>query len=115
MTVNESADNSSSSKVKKIAHENLRIEQNDDRGRYDLWQGDQFIGFMGYHVLDDGVVEIQHTIIDEKFGRQGYARALVTLVLDKLRGEGKKIFPQCSYTNDYLSRYPEYKDLVART
>lgn len=105
---------SNSTKVEKIAHENLRLEQDEDRERYDLWQGEQFIGFLGYHD-DDDVVEIQHTIIAEQFGRQGYARALVTLVLDKLRSEGKKIIPQCSYVLDYVSRYPEYKDMVLRT
>ncbi|APF41466.1 GNAT family N-acetyltransferase [Neomicrococcus aestuarii] len=100
--------------VQKIAHENLRLEHNEDRGRFDLWQGDQFIGFLGYHE-EDGVVEVQHTIIDEKFGRKGYARALVTMVLEQLRTEGKKIIPQCSYVLDYLGRYPEYKDMVLRT
>lgn len=70
----------------KIVHEGLRLEHDADRGRYALWQGEEFIGFLGYSTdPQSGIVTLQHTIIDEAHGRHGYARALVTLVLDELR------------------------------
>lgn len=96
----------------KIAHEDLRLDHDPGRERFGLWQGPNFIGFLGYS-RDGDVVTLQHTIISEEFGRRGYARALVTLVLDRLRAEGATIVPECSYVQDYLSRYPEYNDLVA--
>ncbi|MFC0581618.1 GNAT family N-acetyltransferase [Micrococcoides hystricis] len=99
------------SKLNKIAHDNLRIVEDADRGRFDLWQDDQFIGFAGYE-LKDNVMVFQHTLVDEKFGRRGYARAMVTLVLESARSRGWKVLPVCSYVLDYLERYPEYKDLV---
>lgn len=95
----------------KIAHDNLRIVEDADRGRFDMWQGEQFIGFAGYELKDDTMV-FQHTLVDENFGRRGYARALVTLVLESARSRGWKVLPVCSYVLDYLERYPEYKDLV---
>jgi predicted GNAT family acetyltransferase len=96
----------------KIVHEGLRLDHDPDRGRYSLWHAGVFIGFLGY-TEDDGVVTLQHTIIDEAHGRKGYARALVTLVLDRLRAADKRIIPECTYVQDYLSRYPEYRDMVA--
>ncbi|MGO1181784.1 MAG: GNAT family N-acetyltransferase [Micrococcaceae bacterium] len=118
----------------KIVHEHIRIEHDADRARFELWQDHpdtntdsaaappQFIGFLGYTVDDvedasghiGPVYRLQHTIIDEQFARRGYARALVTVVLDRLRAEEARISPECSYVADYLRRYPEYQDLVAR-
>lgn len=98
----------------KIVHEGLRMEHDPDRGRYALWHRDVFIGIVGYSTDPaTGIVTLQHTIIDEAHGRRGYARALVTMVLDELREQGKSIVPECSYVQDYLDRYPEYQDLVA--
>lgn len=96
----------------KIVHQGLRLDHEADRGRFSLWHGSTYIGFIGYR-SEDQVVTIQHTIVNEEFGRQGYARALVTLVLDKFRDQGVKIIPECSYVQDYLRRYPEYQDMVA--
>lgn len=114
MTASEASD------TPKIVHDDLRVLRDPDRGRYELWQGDQYIGFLGYTVDEttgpngerESVVRLQHTIIDEKFGRRGYARALVTMVLDRLQAEGDTISPECSYVEDYLQRYPEYQDMV---
>lgn len=99
----------------KIVHEGLRMEHDPDRGRYALWHRDVFIGIVGYSTNPDtGVVTLQHTIIDEAHGRRGYARALVTMVLDELREQDRKIIPECTYVQDYLDRYPEYGDMVAQ-
>lgn len=96
----------------KIAHQGLRLDHDEDRGRYGLWHGATYIGFLGYSVEGE-VATLQHTIINEEYGRHGYARALVTLVLEDMRARNLKIIPECSYVQDYLRRYPEYNDLLA--
>jgi len=105
----------SSQDTPKIVHDDLRVARDPDRGRIELWQKERFIGFLGYTeqtVDDQTVVVLQHTIIDEAFGRRGYARALVTIVLERLKAEGFLIVPECSYVQDYLRRYPEYQPMV---
>lgn len=97
---------------RKIVHQGLRLDHDRDRGRYSLWQGPTYVGFLGYH-LEEGVATLQHTIIKEEYGRQGYARALVTLVLDDLRKQNARIVPECTYVQGYLRRYPEYNDMLA--
>lgn len=108
------------SQPEKIVHERLTVTRDPDRQRFELRQDGTFIGFLGYDQEtvrgadgeDTVVLRLQHTIIDEQFGRRGYARALVTMVLDRLRAEGDRIVPECSYVEDYLRRYPEYRDMV---
>ncbi|MFC7401135.1 GNAT family N-acetyltransferase [Citricoccus sp. GCM10030269] len=101
----------------KIVHDDLRVERDPDRCRFELWQNDQFIGFLGYAEAEtpDGeqsVVVLQHTVIRESYGHRGYARALVTIVLNRLQAEGFLIVPECTYVQDYLQRYPECTPMV---
>ena len=104
----------------KIVHERLAVTRDPDRERFELRHDGRSIGFLGYtqetRPADEGedvtVVRLQHTIIDEAFSRRGYARALVTMVLDRIRAEGEQILAECTYVDDYLRRYPEYQDLV---
>lgn len=91
----------------------LKLVDNPDQSRVELWADDSFIGFVGVQRMGDGTVELQHTIIDERFSRQGYARTLITLVLDSCRASGALIHPTCTYVQDYLRRFPQYADLVA--
>ena len=93
----------------------LKVVPNHDASRYELWDGEQYIGFLGVEVLEDGTVDVQHTIVAEAFGRQGYARTLVTFVFDQFREQGVKIRLTCTYVLDYLERFPSYRDLVAET
>lgn len=94
------------------------IVDNLSRDRYELWRvtaGEErtFIGFLAYQHREDGVIDLQHTVISERYSRQGFARMLVTQVLDNLRERGEKIVPTCDYVQDYLRRFPDYRDLVA--
>ncbi|MCI2264228.1 GNAT family N-acetyltransferase [Sediminivirga luteola] len=96
----------------------VEIVDNLGRGRYELWRVDSdggrtFIGFVGYRLQETGVVELQHTVISERFSRQGFARLLVTNLLDRLRERGERIVPTCTYVQSYLERFPHYQDLVA--
>lgn len=104
----------------KIVHENLRLVHAPAKDRFELYQdhpgsGDSvFIGFIGYRMAEEDpeVYVLQHTIVAEQYGRQGYARALTTLVLEDLAKREQKFTTQCSYIVDYLRRYPEYLRLV---
>ena len=93
----------------------LRIVPNADESRYELWDGQQHIGFLGVERLPDGTVDLQHTVIAEEFGGRGYARTLVTRVLDDCRERGTEVRATCSYVQHYMDRFPAYRDLLAGT
>lgn len=100
----------------KNVHPTAELAIDDDRKRAELWDtvdGQRtFIGFVGYAettIGDQSVWRLMHTIASERFGRQGYARALVTLLLDKLAAEGTQFTSECTYIDQYLGRFPEYR------
>lgn len=102
--------------AEKNVHPHAELVIDDDRCRAELWdeiEGTRtFIGFVGYEVEDSGdqaVWRLMHTIVSERFGRQGYARALVTLLLDRLADEDIHFTSECTYIDHYLTRYPEYR------
>ncbi|MFI7483633.1 GNAT family N-acetyltransferase [Kocuria sp. M1R5S2] len=91
----------------------LRVVENTDLDRFELWKGQQFVGFEGFRRHGDATVELLHTIMDEQFGRQGYARTLVTLLLRRFREEEVLVRPTCPYVQGYLHRFPQYQDVLA--
>lgn len=100
----------------KNVHSTAELVIDEGRQRAELWDTvdgrPTFIGFVGYAEATIGgqpVWQLMHTIVNERFGRQGYARALVTLLLDKLAAEGTQFISECTYIDQYLSRYPEYR------
>lgn len=95
-----------------IAHDRLRVELDESLQRFGLFDGETFIGFLGYS-RDGDVLDLQHTIIKEEYSRHGYARALVTIVLERVWGRDQRIVPTCSYVEQYLQRFPQYAWLVA--
>lgn len=105
---------------RKNVHPTAELRMDEDRGRAELWDAvdgtDTCIGFIGFARETIGGVEVrrlQHTIVDPEFGRQGYARCLVTLLLDRLDAAGERFVSECSYIDHYLHRYPEYRRLEA--
>src|SRR5690625_7243351 len=86
-----------------IVHDNLRLFDAPAKVRFELYQdhpesGDSvFIGFIGYRMAEEDpeVYVLQHTIVAEQYGRQGYARALTTLVLEHLAKQEQKFTTQC--------------------
>jgi len=43
---------------------------------------------------------------------QGIGSRLVRAVLEKIRADGLKVVPRCSFVSAYLARHPEFNDLV---
>ncbi|UVE96604.1 GNAT family N-acetyltransferase [Dietzia sp. B32] len=90
----------------------LKLVHNTDRDRFELWDSETFMGLVGYE-KDGDVYILLHTVIEERYGQQGIARLLVSLVLTRMRLDGLKIRPVCSYVRRFLVRFPEYQLLVA--
>lgn len=70
------------------------------------------VGFLEYR-MDGDVRTILHTIIDEAYSRQGWARTLVTESLERFSQDDAKIRSMCSYVDRYMERFPQYRSLLA--
>ena len=62
--------------------------------------------------LDGASMTITHTLVPEAIGGQGIAAALTKATLEHARSTGLAVVAQCSYAQTYLSRHPQYQDLV---
>ena len=69
------------------------------------------IGVLQY-VLADGVIDLQHTVVQPVAEGRGVGSALVVAALDHARAEGLRVLPTCPFVPAVIRRHPEYADLV---
>lgn len=89
----------------------IEIIDNPDGERYEIRSDGQLIGRADYQRDGDRVV-IPHTQIDPSFGGQGLGGQMVRYALDDIRRQNRKVVPACPFVSDYITKHPEYADLV---
>ena len=87
------------------------IIDNPEHHRYEIRVDDELAGFVQYR-RREGLIALIHTEIDTRFEGRGLASQLIAAVLDEARAAGVWVFPFCPFVNGYISRHPEYADLV---
>jgi uncharacterized protein len=90
----------------------LRVVDNPEELRYELWLGATRAGVIVYQP-QPAAVRLLHTEVDPAFEGQGLGARLVAGALEDLRARGRKLVPQCPFVRSYLRRHPEDADLVA--
>ena len=92
--------------------DSAQVRENPEQSRYEIISGHQIAGIEQYS-RDGDVVTFLHTEIYPQFEGLGYASALVSAALDDLRSKGLQVRPECRYVVSFLTKHPEYQDLVA--
>lgn len=70
------------------------------------------VGFLAYE-LHDGLIDLQHTVVDSRKRGHGVGGQLVEAGLQHARAEGLKVRPTCPFIPGYIAEHPEHQDLVA--
>ena len=96
----------------------VRIEDDVDHSRFDLFVDDELVGILGYRsgdgsVGDGPVVALMHTVVKEEYGDRGWAGVLVRASLNTARDRRWRIVPICTFVRRYLAEHEEFLDLVA--
>ena len=91
----------------------VRVVDNADEFRYELWLGETRPGVLAYRP-EPGARVLLHTEVDPRFEGQGLGSRLVEGAVADLRGRGLKLVPMCPFVAAYLRRHPEHEDLVVR-
>lgn len=91
-----------------------RVTDNKELGRYELRDGDDIVGFTEYHFHGDEMAFL-HTQIKPEFEGHGFASRLIRAALDDARTRGLTVLPYCPFVRDWMSRHPDYQDLVPPT
>lgn len=63
--------------------------------------------------VSKNVVEINHTFVDDSLRGQGIAGKLVEEAAKKLREDGKKAYPTCSYAVHWFEKNTDYADILS--
>ena len=82
-----------------------------DNGQYRITVDGVQAGFADYIEKGDQRI-FHHTVIDKAFGGRGLASTLIGAALDDTRAAGKRVVPTCSFVEAYITKHPEYADLV---
>jgi predicted GNAT family acetyltransferase len=70
------------------------------------------VAFANYRRTPRAVI-ITHTETPRALRGRGVASELVKGALDLIRADGRKVIAGCGFVVDYLSKHPEFADLVA--
>jgi predicted GNAT family acetyltransferase len=83
-----------------------------DKGRWEARERDILAGLAAYRRSDDLVI-FTHTAVEDDFAGRGVGGSLARAALDAAREQGLRVRPDCPFIAEWISRHPEYEDLVA--
>jgi uncharacterized protein len=89
----------------------LRVANNPDEGRFELYADDELAG-SAYYRLAGEAIDFTHTEVDEAYEGQGLGSKLASAALDDARSRGLAVLPHCPFIRSYIERHSEYVDLV---
>lgn len=62
--------------------------------------------------VEPGIVEINHTFVDESLRGQGIAGQLLSRAVASIAASGYRARPTCSYAVRWFEKHPEHADLL---
>jgi predicted GNAT family acetyltransferase len=87
------------------------IVDNTAKHRYELVI-DGAVAFVDYR-RSPGVITFVHAEVPPNLGGRGIGSRLARAVLEAARANGDKVIAQCSFVAAFISKNPEFQDLVA--
>ena len=94
-----------------MAATGIEVHDVPDRARYEVTVDGRVAGFAAYRETS-GVRVFTHTEVDDDYEGQGVGSALARGALDEARAAGRRVVALCPFIAGYISRHPEYADLV---
>ena len=91
----------------------LDVVMNEAERRFEV-KLDGEIAFAEYRLIDHGII-LPHTVVPEAFEGRGVGSALARTALGYAREEGLKVIPLCTFMAGYISKHPEWRDVVHET
>jgi uncharacterized protein len=82
-----------------------------ERGRFEAHLDGELAGVLEY-VVKYGRIALVHSEVRPRYEGRGVGSALVGFALDDARRGGLRVIAICPYVQDYLTRHPEFDDIV---
>lgn len=90
--------------------QSINVVDNRTAGRFEVHLGGA-TAFAEYRLEGDSIV-FPHTVVPDAFAGKGVGGALVKHGLAYARERALKVKPTCSFFAGYITKHPEYHDLV---
>ncbi|AKK09627.1 N-acetyltransferase [Corynebacterium testudinoris] len=89
------------------------VEHNEAKHRYEIRVDGREAGYAAYVPRPGGVLDFNHTVVDQAFRGRGLSTPLIKAALDDVRAAGGTVRPSCSAVQHFIAKHEEYRDLVA--
>ncbi|MCP2032575.1 putative GNAT family acetyltransferase [Okibacterium sp. HSC-33S16] len=89
----------------------ITLRRYDDESVYVAMMDSQEIATLRFAVEDDRI-DVLATTVDPAFRGRGLAADLIADALDDIRSQGRHIRVYCGVVAAFITRYPQYADLV---
>ena len=84
---------------------------NEEQSRFEL-DVDGPTAFVTYRKID-GAITLVHTEVPPELGGRGIGSKLGRATLEAVRAQGRKLFVECDFIRNFMSKNPGYNDLLA--
>ena len=93
----------------------IQITKRDDgkRGRFALFESEQFAAEMTFTWAGDNLLIIDHTSVEDEYRGKNYGRKLFLTVMEFAREKGVKVLPLCPFAKAEFDKHSEFADLLA--
>lgn len=75
-------------------------------------ENNQILAYVTYPFIEDGVVVINHTIVDESLRGKGIASKLLSLAYEDIKKRNLKAKLECSYAIKWFLKNTDCKDIL---
>jgi uncharacterized protein len=94
--------------------QNPEVRDNTEANRFEILVGGEVVGFSAYQRFGNSIV-FTHTEVSPTRQEHGLASRLVEAALDQVRDTTNlRVVAQCPYVAHWLTKHPDYQDLLAR-
>ena len=91
----------------------VETTDNEAEHRYEARVGGE-VGGVAVYERRAGVIDFQHTEVDDSLEGQGVGSALARAALDDVRRDGTlRVVASCPFIAEWIERHPDYRDLLA--
>ena len=87
------------------------IADNPAKHRFELSTNGEVAAFSEYNVLKNALL-FTHTEVQPQHEGKGFGSRLAKFALEDVRRRGLHVVPACPFVAGYISKHPEYLDLV---
>ena len=91
---------------------NIEIHENEEKRRFEAQVG-EYTAVMYRYYNEDSLV-VTHTKVPDELSGMGLAGHMAKTVLDGARERGLSVVPICPFLAAYITRHPEYQDLLQK-